>query len=257
MYNLSPGIRNRWDALFDWLARESGIKMTAISHAAPAPLSELWERPDVGAMFMCGYPWSLMGAETRPQPLAAPVSTASWSGGRPVYASHIVIAKTSGISDLKSARWGWTVRDSQSGYNAPREYLAGIDDKRTPPDATGPFLNPAGMIDAIVNGVVDVGAIDAYAYQLLEMHQPDKLAGLRIIATTRPAPFPLLVASGQLPKKLVETVTATLQRAHQSPEGEEILTALGLEAFVEPELSAYEALPARATDVDGILGGRW
>jgi len=257
MYNLGPGIRDLWDALFDWLGREGGIKMTAISHAAPAPLSDLWGRPDVGAMFMCGYPWSIMGVETRPQPLVAPVSTAAWSGGRPVYASHIVVAKASGISDLRSARWGWTIRDSQSGYNAPREYLAGINENRTPPDATGPFLNPSGMIEAVVKGVVDIGAIDAYAYQLLEMHQPEMIAGLRIIATTRPAPFPLLVASKQVPKQRVETMSAALQRTHQSSEGTQVLAALGLEAFLEPDLSAYEELPVRANCADEILGGRW
>lgn len=257
MYNLSPAIRGLWDALFDWLGRESGIAMTVIAHAAPAPLSELWERPDVGAMFICGYPFALMKPEDRPQPLAAPVSTADWSAGRPVYASRIVTAAGSGLSDLASAKWGWTVRDSQSGYNAPREYLAGLTRRGPAPEATGPFLNPAGMIEAVTSGKVEAGAIDAYAYQLVERYEPQMLTGLQVVATTAPAPFPLLVAAKEQPPETVEALRTALWHAHETSEGRQILEALGLAGFVEPDLATYEALPARAIGTDDILRGRW
>jgi ABC-type phosphate/phosphonate transport system substrate-binding protein len=259
MYNLSPTIRSHWDALFDWLGRESGIPLAIITHAAPAPLSELWERPDVGAVFMCGYPFAMMAPEHRPQPLAAPVSAADWSGGRPVYASRIVVARSSSLSldDLSSARWGWTVRDSQSGYNAPREFLATLKRAGRLPEATGPFINPAGMIEAVAGGKVDVGAIDAYACQLLDLHEPKVLAGLRVIATTSPAPFPLLVSARQQPKETVDALRTVLWHAQETSEGRQILAALGLSGFIEPDITAYETLPGRAMKTDEIVAKRW
>ncbi len=259
MYNLSPKITGLWDGFFTWLGAQSGVKLEVIPHAAPAPLSALWERPDMGVVFMCGFPFSRLAAEQRPIPLVAPISLANWAGGRPVYASHIVAARDTafGSADLATARWGWTVRDSQSGYNAPREFLATQPYEKEVPNTVGPLLNPRGVVEAIQSGKIDVGAIDAYAYQLLEMHEPDMTAPLRIVATTGPAPFPLLVASRQLPSDTVLALKDTLLHAHRSDEGQAILASLGLAAFAAPDMAAYDRLPARARDTDQALGGSW
>ncbi len=255
MYNLSPKISGLWDRLFHWLANRSGVELEIIAHAAPAPLSELWARPDMGAVFMCGFPFSQMRKAERPQPLAAPISLADWANGQPVYASHIIAARDRPLAeaDLAAARWGWTVRDSQSGYNAPREFFASLGGKSAN-KIVGPLLNPRGVIEAIRSDVIDVGAIDAYAYQLLNIHEPDVLASLRVIATTKPAPFPLLVASRQQSPQIVAALRAALVGAHQDTEGRHILRSLGLAAFAEPDVAACEQLPARARTVDEVLG---
>lgn len=259
MYNLSPKIAGLWDRLFGWLSSQSGIDLEVIAHAAPAPLSELWARPDMGAVFMCGFPFSRLAAFGRPVPLAAPVSQADWANGQPVYASHIVAGhdKPFTEADLSAVRWGWTVRDSQSGYNAPREFIAAIANGRSLRETVGPLLNPRGVVEAIRMGAIDVGAIDAYAYQLLQMHDPEMIAPLRVVATTRPAPFPLLVAARQQSPETIAALRDTLLGAHRNPEGSNILNALGLAAFAEPDIAAYEQLPARARAVNEALGGTW
>ncbi|MDK4701923.1 PhnD/SsuA/transferrin family substrate-binding protein [Rhizobium sp. CNPSo 4062] len=256
MYNLSPRISALWDRLFHWLADRSGVELEVIAHAAPAPLSELWGRPDMGAVFMCGFPFSQLSPAERPQPLAAPVSLADWANGQPVYASYIVAAQGKSLTeaDLATARWGWTVRDSQSGYNAPREFFATLADRPTAAQIVGPLLNPRGVVDAIRSGAIDVGAIDAYAFQLMAMHEPDMIAPLRIVATTKPAPFPLLVAARQQSPDIVDALRAVLLKAHHDPEGSDILASLGLAAFAEPDVAAYDQLPARARAIDAALG---
>lgn len=259
MYNLSPGIRALWDNLFAWLAEESGIGLEVIAHAAPAPLSELWARPDMGAVFMCGYPFSVLDPEERPIPLAAPVSTAAWAEDKPVYASHIITASNSKaeVGDLMAARWGWTVRDSQSGYHAPRAFLSKLPRGKVVGEPVGPLLNPRGVVEAIETGKIDVGAIDAYAYQLLEMHEPEMIARLRIIATTEPTPFPLLVASREQSPETIATLAQTLLGAHQSDAGRAVLRPLGLRGFAQPDISTYESLPERARAADMALGASW
>ncbi len=256
MYNLSPKISGLWDELFHWLADRSGVELEIIAHAAPAPLSDLWRRPDMGAVFMCGFPFSRLSPAERPEPLAAPVSLADWANGQPVYASHIVAARDRALTeaDLATVRWGWTVRDSQSGYNAPREFFATLANRPAAAQIVGPLLNPRGVVDAIRSDTIDVGAIDAYAFQLMAMHEPDMIAPLRIVATTKPAPFPLLVAARQQPPDIVDALRAVLLNAHQDRQGSDILASLGLLAFAEPDVAAYDQLPARARAIDSALG---
>ena len=256
MYNLSPRISTLWDQLFHWLADRSGVELEVIAHAAPAPLSELWARPDMGAVFMCGFPFSQLSPAERPQPLAAPVSLADWANGQPVYASQIVAARDKQLTeaDLATARWGWTVRDSQSGYNAPREFFAMLANRPSAAQTVGSLLNPRGVVDAIRSDTIDVGAIDAYAFQLMAMHEPDMIAPLRIVATTKPAPFPLLVAARQQSADIVDALRAALLGAHQDTEGSDILASLGLSAFAKPDVAAYDQLPIRARAIDAALG---
>ena len=59
MYSVNPGAASAWNELFEWLARASGVDLRVIDHKFPAPLAELWSRPDLGCAFMCGFPYKL------------------------------------------------------------------------------------------------------------------------------------------------------------------------------------------------------
>ena len=74
MYSVNPGAASAWKELFEWLARASGVDLRVIDHSFPAPLSELWSRPDLGCAFMCGFPYML--STHPPRPVAAPVPLA-------------------------------------------------------------------------------------------------------------------------------------------------------------------------------------
>jgi hypothetical protein len=54
MYSINPAAATAWKELFGWLAQEAGVDLRVIDHAFPAPLSELWSRPDLGCGFICG-----------------------------------------------------------------------------------------------------------------------------------------------------------------------------------------------------------
>ncbi|KAF5886972.1 PhnD/SsuA/transferrin family substrate-binding protein [Rhizobium sp. PEPV16] len=261
MYNLSPRIRGLWDALFALVSLRSGVELEIIAHAAPAPLSELWARPDMGAVFMCGYPFSRTPEGLRPAAVAAPVSSEAWSLEQPLYASHILVASTgpvNAVADLAAARWGWTVRDSQSGYHAARSFLAGqVAGKMKPSMTVGPLLNPSGIIAALKDGRIDAGAMDAYAFQLLSMHERDEIDGLRILATTDPLPAPLLVAAQTLPADIATALQRSLVTLHETSEGAAALKRLGLRRFSAVVPSAYDVLPQRADDADRRLGISW
>ena len=259
MYNVGPKVRGLWDGLFAWLAEESGIRLEVIAHAAPAPLSELWARPDLGAAFMCGYPFSLLQADERPVALAAPVSTAPWADGRPALCEPYRRRQGCGLRSRRSPgpALGLDGARFPVGLSRAAGFLAGLPRPKTPVTAVGPLLNPNGVVDAIATGRIDVGAIDAYAWQLLEMHEPEALAPLRIIATTAATPVPLLVASRRQPADMVSALRQALLRAHHDDRGRSILASLGLSQFAAPDVAAYDSLPKRAQDSDRLLAAAW
>jgi len=71
MYSVGPGAAAAWKELFEWVARESAVDLSVIDHVFPAPLADLWSRPDLGCAFMCGFPYKL--SQHSPRPVAAPV----------------------------------------------------------------------------------------------------------------------------------------------------------------------------------------
>jgi len=215
----------------------------------------------MGLVFMCGYPFSRMPEGARPTALAAPVSSEAWSLDQPLYASHILVASTGAVNevaDLAVARWGWTVRDSQSGYHAARSFLADRFAGKVKQSMTvGPLLNPSGIVAALKDGRIDAGAIDAYAFQLLSMHETDAIDGLRILATTDPLPAPLLVAAQTLPADIATALQQSLVTLHETREGAAVLERLGLRRFSTVVPPAYDSLPLRADDADRRLGITW
>src|SRR5690606_34613696 len=99
-----------------------------------------------------------------------------------------------GLSGLMTCKFGWTVRDSQSGYQAPREFLARqFPSQKFTGQSIGPLLNPRGIMNALLDGEIDAGAVDAYAWHLLSLHEPETIAQLKVLATTQTAPMPLLI----------------------------------------------------------------
>jgi ABC-type phosphate/phosphonate transport system substrate-binding protein len=214
MYSVDPGAASAWKELFEWLARASGVDLRVIDHAFPAPLSELWSRPDLGCAFMCGFPYKL--AKHPPRPLAAPVPLSGPVPGTPVYATRLVVTAESSFRSLQDTfggRVGYTVEDSHSGYNALRHHLLRY---RQPGGGNlygasiGPLTTPRRVIEALRAGTIDVGPLDSYAWDLMQRHDPDLAAQIRIVATTDSAPIPFLVASRECPEEVVASLRAAL-----------------------------------------------
>jgi hypothetical protein len=79
MYSVTPAVEALWRSLLERVTAEAGVPLTYLSYPAPQPLEALWGRPDLGCVFMCGYPVALQLAPVLP--IAAPVPRASWAAG--------------------------------------------------------------------------------------------------------------------------------------------------------------------------------
>jgi ABC-type phosphate/phosphonate transport system substrate-binding protein len=203
MYAVTPDVEAGWRDLLGHVTAEAGISLEYLPYPAPQPLEDLWTRPDLGCVFMCGYPIALGLADVIP--IAAPIPRAPWAAGRPAYRSDLIVradAPYRRLEDTFGARAGWTVPHSHSGFNAFRHHLLAY---RTPArprlyrEMVGNLLTARAILDAVRGGRIDVGPLDAYWHLLIARHQPELTAGIRVLATTEVAPMPAFVAAAGTP----------------------------------------------------------
>ena len=125
MYSVDAASAAAWRALLEWVLHRAGVEGEVVDHRSPLPLETLWSRPDLGCAFMCGYPFAR--AMPQPIPLVALVPSPKRYGGKPVYWTDLVVrddAPLRTIADAFGRVIAYTTEGSQSGYQAPRRFLA-------------------------------------------------------------------------------------------------------------------------------------
>lgn len=236
MYSVTPAIGAAWKELFAWVLRRAGLDWQILDHDPPKPLSELWSRDDLGLAMMCGLPFS----RRKPQPtlVAAPIPSPARYGGRPVYATDIVVRADSayrGIEDTAGAVVGYTLAESLSGGVAPKRFLSGIAYR----SEVNQLVNARGVIRALIDGRIDVGPLDSYCHDLLRANDPDFASQVRTIATTPALPAPPLVATARIREDELQRLRDALLAVAERSELEPLRARLLLRGFAVPEASDY------------------
>jgi ABC-type phosphate/phosphonate transport system substrate-binding protein len=246
MYAVTPAVESVWRELLQQVARDAAVTLRYVPYPAPQPLETLWARADLGAVFMCGYPVALKMAPV--VPLAAPIPRASWALGQPLYRTDLIVRAGTAYRRLEETfggRAGWTVRHSQSGFNALRHELLA---HRTPTRPTlyaqvqGELVTARNVLDAVREGRIDVGPLDAYWHLLIARHAPELTAGVRVLASTPVTPMPAFVAAADAPADMVERLRAAFAGAASRPWFAAVSEPLLLEGFAAVSVAAYEPL---------------
>jgi ABC-type phosphate/phosphonate transport system substrate-binding protein len=228
MYAATPNVREAWEAL--------------------------WTRGDLGAAFMCGFPFAL--ATPPPHIIAAPIPSPARYGGLPRYCTDFVVLadrSATRLADTFGGRLGWTVEHSQSGYNAVRHHLLSYQAGRNEPlfsQWIGPLVTPRRVIDALIAGSIDVGPLDSYVHDLLKRHEPETASRLRTVESTAMAPIPPLIASHATPNDIVERLRNALVSSATDGALAPTRQALLLAGFVPARPADYAALLAQAHEAD-------
>ena len=245
MYDVTTDVRRHWHALLHIAARHAAVPVECIDHAAPAPLTELWARDDLALAFMCGFPFATRYPGVRP--LAAPL-TASANGDSPSYRSVWLVRETSAFDTLASTfghRIGWTAEHSHSGFNAPRHALLAHRTAARPrlfSASVGPLLHPRGALTALGDDRIDVTAVDAYWWSLLQRHDGATAARFRPIGATDSAPMPPLVCTASFPEASAQRLAAALAALHEDSDARLHFDALGVIRFIAVTRGAYAPL---------------
>src|SRR5258705_899702 len=88
MYSWSPPAAAAWHRLLAWVATTAEVDLTLLDQSDPTPLDELWQRDDMGCVFMCGYPWALRRG--RPALLASPPASPPPYRGRRGFPTDVI-----------------------------------------------------------------------------------------------------------------------------------------------------------------------
>lgn len=255
MYAVTPAVEEAWRALFARVGTMAGVELAYLDHPPPAGLTELWERSDLGAAFMCGWPYA--NSYPAVQALAAPRPAAEWAGGGPLYRTDFVVRADSEfheLSDTFGSRIGWTANHSQSGCLAVLDHLSELNPNRGRAlfgDWVGPLVTPRRVVDAVLHAEIEVGPLDAYWRELLQQHDPETGEGLRCIGSTRLRPMPLLIASADLEPDLVKRLRRTLVAISSDPIARPMLSALRLQGFSQVTRTDYAVLAGSERSTSG------
>jgi ABC-type phosphate/phosphonate transport system substrate-binding protein len=235
MYAVTPEVEEAWRGLLAHVTAEAGIGLDYLPYPAPQPLEVLWARPDLGCVFMCGYPIALKLADVTP--LAAPIPAADWAEGRAVYRSDLIVRKDAPyrtLEDTFGGRAGWTVEHSHSGFNAFRHHLLRYrspDRSKLYRETVGPLVTARKILDSVVDGTIDVGPLDAYWHMLIAKHRPDLTSEIRVLESTDVAPMPAFVAAPGLGEEAVGRLRDAFVGAARRPWFAPYAAMLLLEGF--------------------------
>jgi len=244
MYSVAPAAKAAWREVLEWVLERANVHMEYVDQEPPATLADLWGRSDLGCAMMCGLPYS--HRKPRPILLAAPVPSPERYANRAVYFSDIAVradAPFTKLEDTFGRTVGYTLTDSMSGCVALRRHLLPFRRPDHPAlygKVVANLVNARGIIQALVDGRIDVGPLDSYVHDLIRHNDPAFAANVRIIAVTDPTPMPPLIATAALDPDTVGRLRAAFGAVEHAPELGEARAALLLRRFTVPEPSAYD-----------------
>lgn len=232
-----------WARLIACVATLSNVSLKMLPHPAPRPVEELWARPDLGLVMMCGWPFHR--ALPQPVAVAAPVLDDAAAAGKPVYWTDMIVradqsAQT--LEDTFGTTLAWTVTSSHSGYNAPRHLLQPYFEANGSAlyrKTVGPVITPRGAIEAVLSGAADVAPLDGFYHLLLKQHEPETAARLRIVSRTPMAPIPLFTASPGADQILTKPLKRALLTLHEDEQGRAMMSDLRIARFVGVDPGDY------------------
>ncbi len=246
MYAVNAAVKAHWHRLLGSALARAGLDWPLLDHDAPAPLSALWARNDLGLAMMCGMPFAMR--TPRPTLVAAPILSPARYGARAVYFTDIVVrrdAPAQTLADTFGGVAGYTLASSLSGGVAFADHLrvhaGGLAVYR---GTVGGLIHARGVIDALVDGRIDVGPLDSWVHDLLRRHEPDFAAQVRVVDTTPARPIPPLVATATLIPSVLAALRGALQDVMHDPALADTREALQLAGFAQPTAADYEPLAA-------------
>ncbi|MBB3219849.1 phosphate/phosphite/phosphonate ABC transporter substrate-binding protein [Pseudoduganella umbonata] len=211
MYNVSPRLRQGYDALLEALLADAGVTGAVELVDDTGPLLDFWQRPDLLFAQTCGYPWlhALRGHATL---VATPAFDVPGCDGSD-YSSVLVVRGDGGIRTLDDARGRVAAvneRHSNSGMNALRHAVA-------PLARDGRFFgrvewsgSHAASVRLVRDSAADVASIDCVTWAYLREEDPASVEGLVPLGFTAASPGLPFIAGKSVPDAVLRRLRAVL-----------------------------------------------
>ena len=230
------------DAL--WAATAQRLRGAGV--AAPAQLARdialpaLWRDEGLLLGQTCGYPYitQLRGEVAL---LATPVFAFAGCEG-PRHRSFLIARVDDArreLAEFRGAVAAMNSRDSNSGMNLFRAALAPLAGGRAFFSRVLVTSAHLRSMEAVVDGMADIAAIDCVSFALIARERADLRAGLAVIGQTPMSPGLPFIASRRWPEATRDCVRAALGEAIADPALAKPLAALGLVGLARLEDADY------------------
>lgn len=249
MYNLTPALAAAWEALLDAVVaglRQRGWTDAMRTVAPGEDLMAWWRAPDMLLSQTCGYPLVTELADGV-RVLAAPEFALPGCSG--VDYRSLILVPERGARSLEELRGTVAVINqphSHSGMNALRHTVA-------PLARGGRFFARVTVsgshlesMAALQRGEAAVAAVDCATYGLALRAAPQRVAGLRLLQHTAPAPGLPLIASRRLGDAQAQDLRDVLLGLHTS--AAPVLRPLAVRRLHAVDLRDYARVDAQARE---------
>ena len=153
------------------------------------------------------------------------------------------------VEDTFGGRVAWTVENSYSGFGALRHHLLRYRTADRPDpyrEWIGPLVTPAAAIESLLEGRADLAPVDSFVWDLLARHAPERVAGVRVVGRTDPAPFPPIVASPGIEPGAAHRLSDAFVSIGEETSIRPALDSLLLKGFASVDTAAYDITRRRA-----------
>lgn len=246
MYDF-PELKDATDAFWQGLRGHfsaAGITNLPEQLTRPRDPYPLWLSRDLVFAQTCGYPLT-HNLKGRVRYLATPCFTAPGCQGSTYRSFIIVRADDPAVkgSDLSGRIAAFNSKDSQSGCNVLKHYLAGqgvANGLLREALESGAHRQSVRMVK---HGLADFCAVDCVSWTLLSAVAPDEVEELRVLDQTAPAPCLPYITGLDRPVEDVAALRSGLAAAFGDPDLEDVRARLLLDGVVVLDEAAYDVIP--------------
>ena len=244
MYDAAPvqAANDRlWAAITEHLSRDGVDVPPRLTR--DRDLGDIWRDPHLLLAQTCGYPLTT-SLKDAVQVVATPLYAAPGCVGA-LHRSAIIVRARSGIDaleDLRGRRCVINSHDSNTGMNLLRAEVAPLAREGRFFGSVEVSGSHAASAVAVAAGQADVAAVDAVTWALLKRHQPSVVAGLKVVAWTRPSPGLPLITAATTPAEVVAALRRALQAVADDPALTQARDALLLDGFAVLPTRAYDRI---------------
>lgn len=217
-----------------WLARELDQPVRLVQRNTYDQINQLLEEGSAHFGLICtGAYLEARRKGVELEPILIPIH----SGG-PVYYSLIVVRADSPyerFEEVIDKRWAFADPLSLTGHFYPLAAALdlGVDPHKVLTEVSYTYSHH-DSIQAVLDGIADVAAVDSHVYDYEVKHKPDVAARLKVIHRSPPLGIQPVVAGPDVPDGLVSRFRSALIRVGETTEGQQLLEDLGMSGFTPP-----------------------
>ncbi len=237
----------------NYLSQHSGYPLKVIFASNYTDLSQKMRNNPLAIGWTCGAPYVQDHNMYNQQLIAVPTFN-----HQPTYYSIVLTRSDRNektLADFKNGILSYSDPRSNSGFLSPKHalYKQGID-INTHFRLLLNAGNHEGSIEALLNGLSDVAAVDEYIWLAYLKDNPNAKNTLREIERMGPYPFTPIVASSGVTKQNIRKLTAALVNMKNDNKGRNLLKKLYLDGFVRKTHEFYNPIESMLKDVDISTG---